>query len=36
MYLREIECENMDWYNLVQDRVQWRTRVETVMNFRFP
>jgi hypothetical protein len=26
----------MDWVDLAQDRSQWRTLVNTVMNLRFP
>jgi len=29
-------CEDVDWIHLYQDRVQWRTLVNTVMNFRVP
>jgi hypothetical protein len=29
-----LEC--VDWMHLVQDRVQWRTLVNTVMNVRVP
>jgi hypothetical protein len=36
MYLREIEWDGMDWIDLVQDRNQWRTPVNTVMNLRVP
>jgi hypothetical protein len=36
MDLREIEWDGMDWIDLVQDRDQWRTLVNTVMNFRVP
>jgi hypothetical protein len=34
MNLREIGCDGMDWINLAQDRDQWRTLVNTVMNLR--
>jgi hypothetical protein len=36
MDLKEIGCEDMDWIQLVQDRVQWRTFVNTVKNLRAP
>jgi hypothetical protein len=36
MNLREIGWGGMDWIGLVQDREQWRTLVNTVMNFRVP
>jgi hypothetical protein len=32
--LREIELEDVDWMHLVQDRDQWRTVVNTIMNLR--
>jgi hypothetical protein len=31
---REIEWGGMHWFNLAQDRDQWRALVNTVMNFR--
>jgi hypothetical protein len=34
--LREIEWDGMDWIDLAQDRVQWRTLVNMVMNLRVP
>jgi hypothetical protein len=33
-HLREIECGGADWTDLVQDRDQWRTLVNTAMNLR--
>ena len=36
MYLREVGCGAGDWVDLAQDRVQLRTYVRTVMNFRVP
>jgi hypothetical protein len=34
--LRELEIDEMNWIRLAQDRVQWRTFVNTVMNLRVP
>jgi hypothetical protein len=34
MYLRKVWWEVADWMLLVQDRDQWRTLVNTVMNLR--
>jgi hypothetical protein len=34
--LREIKWSGMDWTELSQDRDQWRTLVNTVMNIRVP
>jgi hypothetical protein len=36
MYLRERGCGGMDRINVVQDRDQWRTLVNTVMNLWVP
>jgi len=36
MDLREIWCEVVDWMNLFQDRDQWRSLMNTVMNIRVP
>jgi transposase len=36
MDLREIGVDGANWIQLVQDRVQWRTCVNTVMNLRVP
>jgi hypothetical protein len=36
MDLREIGWDGMDWTGLAQDRNQWRTLVNTVMNLRIP
>jgi hypothetical protein len=36
MDLREIGWGDMDWIDLAQDRDQWRTLVNTVMNLRVP
>jgi hypothetical protein len=34
--LREKECDGMDWINLADDRDNWRSLVNAVMNFRVP
>jgi hypothetical protein len=34
MDLREIGWDGMDWIDLAQDKDQWRTLVNTVMNLR--
>jgi hypothetical protein len=34
--LREMGWYVMDWTDLAQDRDQWRTLVNTVMNLRVP
>jgi hypothetical protein len=36
MDLREIGIDGTKWFRLVQDRVQWRAFVNTVMNLRVP
>jgi hypothetical protein len=36
MDLREIGIDGTNWILLVQDKVQWRTFVNTVMNLRVP
>jgi hypothetical protein len=36
MGLREIGWDGMDWIDLAQDRDQWRTLVNAVMNLRVP
>jgi hypothetical protein len=36
MELREIGCGGMDWICLSQDRDQWRTLVNTVINIGVP
>jgi hypothetical protein len=36
MDLREIGIDEMNWIQLAQDRVQWRTSVNTKMNLRVP
>jgi hypothetical protein len=34
--LRETGLDGMDWIDLAQDRDQWKTLVNTVMNLRVP
>jgi hypothetical protein len=36
MHLREIGWYDMEWIDLAQDRDQWRSLVNTVMNFCVP
>jgi hypothetical protein len=36
MDLRNIEWDFVDWIYMVQDRDQWRTLVNTVLNLRAP
>jgi hypothetical protein len=36
MDLREIRWDGMDWIDLAQDRDQWNTLVNMVMNFLVP
>jgi hypothetical protein len=36
MDLREIELDGIDCIDLAQDRDQWRTLMNTVMNLRVP
>jgi hypothetical protein len=36
MDLRELGWGGMDWIDLAQDRNQWRTLVNTIMNLRVP
>jgi hypothetical protein len=36
MDLREIGWDGVDWVDLAQDRGQWRTLVNTMMNLRVP
>jgi hypothetical protein len=36
MDLKEIGCEGMDWIHVVQDRDQWWTLVNIVMDLQVP
>jgi len=36
IFLKETGWEGVDWINLAQDRDQWRTLVNTVMDLRVP
>jgi hypothetical protein len=36
MDVREIEIDGANWIQLAQDRVQWRTFLNTVMNLKIP
>jgi hypothetical protein len=36
MGLREIGWDGVDWTDMVLDRYQWRTLVNTVLNLRVP
>jgi hypothetical protein len=36
MDLRKIGIDEVNWIHLVQDRVQWRAFVNTLMNLRVP
>jgi hypothetical protein len=34
--LQEVECENVNWIGLAQDRNRWRALVNAVMNLLVP
>jgi hypothetical protein len=34
--LKETACENVDWIHLAQDRVQWQTLANMIMNLFVP
>jgi hypothetical protein len=34
--LGEIGCDGRDWFDVAQERDQWRVVVNTVMNLRVP
>jgi hypothetical protein len=36
MHLGEVECDDVDWIGLAQDRNRWRTLVNSVLNLRVP
>jgi hypothetical protein len=36
MDVQKVECEDMDWNDLAQDRDRWRALVTAVINVRFP
>jgi hypothetical protein len=36
VYLREIGWDGVDWIDMAQDKDQWRTLVNTVLNPRVP
>jgi hypothetical protein len=36
MGLAEVECGDIDWIGMVQDRNRWRAHVNSVKNLRVP
>jgi hypothetical protein len=36
MDVKEMGCEGVDWFQLTQDRFQWRAAVNRAMNLRVP
>jgi hypothetical protein len=36
MGLQEVECWDVDWIDLAQDRDKWQALVNAVMNLRVP
>jgi len=36
MDLQEVECGDMDWIDLAQDRYRWRALANEVMDLRVP
>jgi hypothetical protein len=36
MGLKDTELEGVDWFHLVQDRIQWQVLGNAVMNFWVP
>jgi len=36
MHLKETECEDVDWIQMVQDKVQWQALMKKVMDLKVP